>query len=298
MTQIRSMTGFARTRREFSGLELALTLKSVNHRSLDIHFHMSPDLDEFEPAMRGAIKRELGRGHVNVRVSLGSGGAAAGAGVDSARLAAYVAAFRLAAEEHHLEPRVDLNSAFRIPGMLTDTASVPIPEGFGPVLLETLDHALAELNAFRAREGAEIAALLRGRAQSIAGIAGKIEKIRERALPAFHIRLRERLAELLENSQVDPQRLAQEAAILADRSDVAEETERLRIHARQTVELLSARGEIGKKLDFLLQEMNRETNTILSKTAGIGETGLEITELALAAKSDIEKIREQALNLE
>ncbi|MGA3188892.1 MAG: DUF1732 domain-containing protein, partial [Bryobacteraceae bacterium] len=104
--------------------------------------------------------------------------------------------------------------------------------------------------------------------------------------------------ELLKGIQIDPQRLAQEAAILADRSDIGEELARLRIHAAQLTGLLDHGGEIGKKLDFLLQEMNRETNTILSKTSGAGEAGLKITELALSAKACIEKVREQSLNLE
>jgi uncharacterized protein (TIGR00255 family) len=125
-----------------------------------------------------------------------------------------------------------------------------------------------------------------------------MEEIRASALPAFQKRLSDRLGELLAGFALDPQRLAQEAAILADRSDIGEELARLKIHSAQLDKLIEDGGEMGKKLDFLLQEMNRETNTILSKTAGIGELGLGVTDLALAAKSDIEKIREQSLNLE
>jgi uncharacterized protein (TIGR00255 family) len=102
----------------------------------------------------------------------------------------------------------------------------------------------------------------------------------------------------LKTSAIDPQRLAQDAALLADRSDIAEEISRLRIHSEQLEQLLAGGGEMGKRLDFLLQEMNRETNTVLSKTTGIGEIGLRITELALESKAAIEKIREQSLNLE
>ena len=118
------------------------------------------------------------------------------------------------------------------------------------------------------------------------------------ATAAFQNRLLERLKELLHGAQVDAQRLAQEAAFLADRSDIGEELARLRIHSTQLAALLDAGGEVGKKLDFLLQEMNRETNTVLSKTNGAAEAGLKITELALEAKAAIEKIREQSLNLE
>jgi uncharacterized protein (TIGR00255 family) len=154
------------------------------------------------------------------------------------------------------------------------------------------------LNQFRSREGAELAALMRDLNRAIAAGAAEMADIRSRAIPAFQSRLSEKLNELLGNSALDPQRIAQEAALLADRSDIGEEISRLQIHSRQLDEILDAGGEVGKKLDFLLQEMNRETNTVLSKTSGIGELGLRITDLALAAKAGIEKIREQALNLE
>ncbi len=114
----------------------------------------------------------------------------------------------------------------------------------------------------------------------------------------FHARLNERLAELLDGVGLEPQRLAQEAAVLADRSDITEELGRLQVHSRELDALLNGGGELGKKLDFLMQEMNRETNTILSKTSGVGELGLKISALALEAKANIERIREQALNLE
>jgi uncharacterized protein (TIGR00255 family) len=125
-----------------------------------------------------------------------------------------------------------------------------------------------------------------------------MEDIRTRALPHFHQRLRERLGELLGGAQIEPARLAQEAAILAERSDIAEELVRLKTHAHQLGALLSSESEAGKKLDFLLQEMNREANTILSKTGGLGENGLELTDLGLAVKAEIDRIREQSLNIE
>jgi uncharacterized protein (TIGR00255 family) len=125
-----------------------------------------------------------------------------------------------------------------------------------------------------------------------------MEEIRAGAAPAFQKRLRERLAELLHGAGIEPQRLAQEAALLADRSDISEELMRLKTHAGQLAGMLDGAGEVGKRLDFLLQEMNRESNTVLSKTGGLGDLGLTITDLALSAKSEIDKIREQSLNLE
>ncbi len=165
-------------------------------------------------------------------------------------------------------------------------------------IVAVLEEALDILNRFRSREGAELAAFIRTHNRTISESTVEMEEIRGRALAAFQNRLAERLQEVLKNTALDPQRVVQEAALLADRSDIGEEIARLKIHSNQLDEILAGGGEVGKKLDFLLQEMNRESNTILSKTNGIGEVGLRITDLALAAKAAIEKIREQALNLE
>jgi uncharacterized protein (TIGR00255 family) len=295
---IRSMTGFARVRRPLGECELVVTLKSVNHRALDLHFHTGPEFDPFESAMRAAVKREVARGHVAIRIAIEQPNGMGGFSIDRGRLAGFIAAFRAAKEEYSLACEPDLNTAFRIQGIVSDSTGGELPSGFESVLTGALEEALKVLNQFRSREGGEIAQLLRDRNAAIHEAAVKIEEIRGRALGAFQARLKERLAELLGGTTLEPQRVAQEAAVLADRSDIGEEIARLQIHSRQLGELLEGGGEVGKKLDFLLQEMNREANTILSKTSGIGESGLGITDLALAAKSDIEKIREQSLNLE
>jgi uncharacterized protein (TIGR00255 family) len=296
---IRSMTGFARVRRAIGDIEVTLSVKTVNHRGLDLHFYSGAEIDPYESAMRSLIKQHVARGHVDIRVQLAAKGSGAGISIDKARLAGYMAAYREAAELYGVEAPPDLNIAFGTQGMLTDTSGLELPPSFEKEFLALLEEALRTLNEFRTREGTELVEVMRERNRSIAAVADRVEAIRGVAVQAFHARLRERLAELLAGANVDPQRLAQEAAMLADRSDIGEEITRLRIHARQLEELLSSeKAEIGKKLDFLLQEMNREANTMLSKTSGIGEVGLGITELALAAKADIEKIREQTLNLE
>jgi uncharacterized protein (TIGR00255 family) len=160
------------------------------------------------------------------------------------------------------------------------------------------EEAVAILNSVREREGAATAEELIDRCRNICDLVTRMDQIRAGAVGAFQKRLKEKLAELLHGAGIDPQRLAQEAALLADRSDIAEELMRLRTHAGQLAAMLSGAGEVGKRLDFLLQEMNRESNTVLSKTGGLGDVGLTITDLALAAKSEIDKIREQSLNLE
>ena len=293
------MTGFARVRGTIGKVDVTISVKAVNHRGLDLHFYMGPEMDPFEAAMRSTIKRHVGRGHLDIRVQLASSLGGSGINLDNSRLRAYMAAFQEAAKQYDLEDKPDLNAAFRVPGVLSDTGGLDLPATFEQPFLQLFEQTLETLNEFRAREGAELAAVMLERNRSIACAADQVDKIRSGATMAFHNRLRERLTELLGSANLDPQRLAQEAAMLADRSDIGEEISRLKIHVRQVEELLNGdTAEIGKKLDFLLQEMNRETNTMLSKTSGIGEVGLGITELALSAKADIEKIREQALNLE
>jgi uncharacterized protein (TIGR00255 family) len=292
------MTGFARVLRSTPHGEISVSLKSVNHKGLDPHFHLEADLESFEGAMRAMLKKAVLRGHVDVRCSVVRSGDAAAGGLNTPLLHACLAAFRKAAREEGLDTQPDLNQLMRLPGMFGAGVEPAADPGVERPLLAVFEEALEVLNVFRAREGAELAALIRDHNRAITAGAGEMADIRSRAVPAFQNRLAERLNELLANSALDPQRIAQEAALLADRSDIGEEISRLQIHSRQLDEILDAGGEVGKKLDFLLQEMNRETNTVLSKTNGIGELGLRITDLALAAKAGIEKIREQALNLE
>jgi uncharacterized protein (TIGR00255 family) len=295
---IRSMTGFARIRKSAEVGELMINLKSVNHRGLDIHFHMPPELEAFESALRSAVKRRAARGHFQVRVTFNRYRPETVPIVNRPMLEAYVTAFRLAAEQNSLDGEPDLNAALTIPGMFREATDEEPNQQVEDLLLPAFEEALESLSGFREREGNEIAAELRTRVAAIREAVSRMEEIRGRAVPAFQARLSERLKELLEGAPVEPLRLAQEVALMADRSDIGEELARLKIHAAQLEDLLDGGGEIGKKMDFLLQEMNRETNTILSKATGAAEPGLAITDLALATKADIEKIREQSLNVE
>ena len=293
------MTGFARVRRPLGEGELVVSVKSLNHRGLDVQVHAASAADPFEMAIRALVKSRVSRGHVEVRVSLAQSSQNGGGWIlNRPLLDEYMKAFREAAAAHGVESRPDLNAAFRIPGIFGETAETEAPAGMETALLDALTVALEELNAFRSREGGEIAADMRANNDRVSTTAAQMKRIRAGATAAFQQRLSERVKELLKGAQIDPQRLAQEAAILADRSDIGEELARLKIHSAQLAALLDGGGEVGKKLDFLLQEMNRETNTILSKTSGAGEAGLKITELALEAKAAIEKVREQSLNLE
>jgi len=295
---IRSMTGFARETRNTEYGEIVIGIKSVNHRGLDLHFHLGAETEPFEQAMREALKRAVLRGHIDIRATFVRPNGAESARLNEPFLKVYLAAFRKIAAQEGVSAEPDLNAALRVPGMFNASESIQPDESAQSAVLSVFESAVASLNQFRSREGKELVAVIRQHNHSLSAGAQEMEQIRTRALAAFQARLSERLKELLQSAGIDPQRLAQEAAMLADRSDIHEEIARLKIHSRQLDEILDSGGEVGKKLDFLLQEMNRETNTILSKTSGIGETGLRITDLALAAKADIEKMREQSLNLE
>jgi uncharacterized protein (TIGR00255 family) len=294
---VRSMTGFARVRKTVPEGEIVFSIKSVNHRGLDMHFRMPPELDPIEHTIRGVLKEGVSRGHLQVMVTLTRTVSAGEAPLNRALLDAWMSAFHQAAAHYELDCRPDLNAAFRTPGILGGEDG-ELGEDLSQAVLEAAAEAVRTLNAFREREGAVLAAEMRERCAAVARIAVRIREIREGAVPAFQKRLNERLADLLAGAGIEPQRLAQEAALLADRSDVSEELVRLETHAGQLDAILKSGGEVGKRIDFLLQEMNRETNTILSKTGGLGDLGLTITDLGLAAKSEIDKIREQSLNVE
>jgi uncharacterized protein (TIGR00255 family) len=246
------------------------------------------------------LRKRVSRGHVQVQVFYKRENSAAGAAVvvNEALLQTWLDSFREMATRYGIESKPDLNQALRLPGMLESRGAPVADVSVEAAALEAAALAIEELDAFRLREGAAIEADIRMRAAALREITAKMEEIRTRALPYFQNRLRDRLGELLSGAHLDPARLAQEAAVLAERSDISEELVRLKTHADQTDALLSAEGETGKKLDFLLQEMNRETNTILSKTGGLGEQGLTLTDLGLAAKAEIDRIREQSLNIE
>jgi uncharacterized protein (TIGR00255 family) len=292
------MTGFARVQKNSEHGDITVSLKSVNHRGLDVHFHLGADLDSLEHVMRAALKRAVLRGHVDVRCSVLRPANGASGGLNLQLLRSYLAAFRKAAAEEGLDTQPDLNRILLLPGILGAAEQLAPDTSAEKAILAALEEAIEMLNKFRAREGAELAAFIREQNTAIRTGAEEMQRIRAGAIPAFQRRLIEKLQELLGNTMIDPQRLAQEAALLADRGDIGEEISRLEIHSRQLNEILDSGGEVGKRLDFLLQELNRETNTVLSKTSGLGDLGLRITELALASKAAIEKIREQALNLE
>ena len=300
---IHSMTGFAQARVERDGAALRINLRSVNHRFLDLHLRMPEGFEAFESRIRQAIKDRLRRGHVDVNVYYDTAGAA-GIEVNREVAEAYMKAVERLRREFDVKTEPDLIALFRLPGVVaapgaaSDLQSEQAQEKLGALVEQCLEQALERLESMRRSEGDSLNKEMQGILDRISSQTKQVEALVQGARPAFARRLAERLQNLLSGVQIDPARLAQEAAILAERGDVTEELARLHSHVEQFQKLLAGAGETGKKLDFLLQEMQREANTLLSKTPGVESDGLAITGLALEIKSDIEKLREQAQNVE
>jgi uncharacterized protein (TIGR00255 family) len=291
---IRSMTGFSQVRGQIKDLGFSLSVKSVNHRFLDLHFRLPVNTDALEMTLRRVLKEKLARGHVDVNLSFDQGGGAMA--LNRPLVSAYVQAFRAAAAETGIAAEPDLNAVLRLPGAL-DGGAAPANEELTPAVLPKLEEALQNLNRMREEEGSALERELRARMAHVLAACEQVSKHRDAVLNGYADRLKSRLQEWL-GAAVAPERIAQEAALLADRSDIHEEIVRLENHVQHFLGLLDATGEMGKKLDFLLQEMNREANTLLSKTSGLAGEAVKITEAGLAMKADIEKAREQVQNIE
>jgi uncharacterized protein (TIGR00255 family) len=211
-------------------------------------------------------------------------------------VSAYIAAFRAAATEFSVPAEPDLNAILRIPGAL-DSAGDGVGGALETAVLATVGEVLDRLNQMREQEGRSIERELRERMAQLREAVNVVQEHRRTMLHSYLERLQGRLQELL-GASPDRERVLQEAALLVDRSDVQEEVVRLENHIQHFLGFLDQHGEVGKKLDFLLQEMNREANTLLSKTSGLAGEALKITEAGLGMKAEIEKSREQVQNLE
>ena len=297
-----SMTGYAQARAETTDLGLRVSIKSVNHRFLDLKMRLAEGLELYEPRLRQMVRERIHRGHVELQVTA-EPRTAATIQVNQELVRAYMRAAEALRQETRAAADVDVVALLRLPGVISGLGiatpqSEESQEKLGRALEECLGEALSKLDEMRRAEGAHLIAELNKRLTKIEEEADEVRVLAETLRPAFARRLEARLAELLNGVSLEPARLAQEAALLAERSDISEELERLRSHVAQFAGLLRGAGEMGKKLDFLLQEMNREANTLLSKTPGVDAEALAITGLALEIKSDIEKLREQVQNIE
>jgi len=292
---VRSMTGFAQAKGHIKELAFSVSIKSVNHRFLDLHFRLPANTDGLEMTLRRVLKEKLARGHVDVALSFDQGGAAPFA-INKQLVSAYVQAFRAAAIEAGMAAEPDLNAVLRLPGAF-DSSVAPAEDELTPAIVPKVEEAIQALNAMRETEGRAMERELRERMAHLLAAAKEVQKHRAAVLKNYAERLQSRMQEWLSKA-VDQDRIVQEAALIADRSDIQEEIVRLENHVQHFLELLDSTGEVGKKLDFLLQELNREANTLLSKTSGLAGEAVRITEAGLAMKAEIEKAREQVQNIE
>jgi uncharacterized protein (TIGR00255 family) len=293
---IRSMTGFAQVKSQRGAASYSISLKSVNHRFLDLHLRMPSGSDGLENKLRQIFKQKLHRGHIEMTLQIERAGSGP-INVNRELVAGYIQAFRQSAAEFGLTAEPDLNAIFRLNGALDGGGPLPEEPEAEAEICTLLEQAIEKLDQMRAAEGRGVAGELRARMQAVSAAVEEVEKLRSLVVRAYLDKVQSRIQELI-GAQADPDRLLQEAALLADRSDVQEEIVRLKSHVQHLLGLLEQGGETGKKLDFLLQEMNREANTMLSKISGVAGEALRLTELGLAIKAEIEKCREQVQNLE
>jgi uncharacterized protein (TIGR00255 family) len=291
------MTGYSRVEAEEAGLSVSVTLRSINHRFLDVQVHLPPGLVSLEPQLRRLLKEYVTRGHVEVTVSLERRGPTE-LQLDRNLLAAYVGAYRSLRQEFGSASEPDLLALLRIPGMVVADASSDELGITEKVVERVAAEALQLLNDMRAQEGKTLERDMLARLARLESLGRAIGQLSEGVPQLYQQRLANRVRELLGSVEQDGARLAQEVAYFASRSDITEELTRLRSHLEQAKRLVEESSEVGKKLDFLLQEMNREANTLLSKTTDVPDVGLEIARQAIEVKTEIEKLREQAQNIE
>ena|ERR1700756_2672678 len=297
-----SMTGFARVSGRVSDtLGFTLSLKSVNHRFLDLHLRLPSGLDSLEMQIRRILKQRLVRGHVEVTLTLDRGQRTE-TSYNTNLIAGYIQVFREVVEAYGLSGEPDLNSILRLPGVFTADAgaergSEEEVQAIEAAVLRELEPLIESLSSMRAQEGNLLAGEMLAGLDRLRKLVDEAATLREDIQQWYFDRISQRLTEMVGNA-FERDRVLQEAALVAERSDVDEEITRLRTHIDHFRGMLEGGGEMGKKLDFLMQEMNREANTLLSKTGGISGNGPKITELGLSMKSEIEKLREQVQNLE
>lgn len=292
---MKSMTGYGRAAVVGEDFSVSVDLKTVNNRFLDIHLRLSSELSSIEPVVKRRISSRLSRGRVDATINFERTSAVAYE-LNRPLIAGYVEALRQMQESFNIPGEVDINSLARLPGAL-QTARDGLSSEMVAGVEQALDDALADLERMREQEGEALRQEMAERIGKIEALVPLIEQAAAGLVDSYRARLQRRIGELLNRdtqvTEIDPARLAQEVAYLADRSDVSEEMVRLRSHLAQFREALDAATETGKMLDFLLQELNREANTTLSKSTDLG-----IKEAALGIKAEVEKLREQVQNVE
>ena len=290
---LRSMTGYGSARGEVGGLRITLELKSVNNRYLDCSVRLPRNLLFAEETVKQAVSAGVERGKVDVFVTADSAGDDTEVAVNLALAGEYVKALRELASRFELQSELSAASLARFPDVLQVQKKELDQEEAAAALAVLAADAVRELNAMRAREGARLSEDMREKLAQFDALISIVERRSPETVSEYRARLTQKLRETLENTALDEARILTEAAIFADKVTVDEETVRLRSHITEFDALLRAGSPVGRKLDFLLQEMNREANTIGSKCADAS-----LAHVVVDLKAGVEKLREQIQNIE
>jgi uncharacterized protein (TIGR00255 family) len=292
--QVASMTGFGRGYVEREGRKLMLELKGVNHRFLDISMRLPKSFGPMEEKLKRRLQEKLSRGHVDVYLKYqNEAEGSKTVSVDEALLNAYLSSLKGIRKRHNLKDDVALSTVLRMPDVIAEEGAEEDEDLLTEIMLEAADLALAEMARMRASEGERLKADLLIKLEGMTKEMSDIERRAPAVVQEYRDKLRARIVDLMEGNQPDEQRLAAEVALMADRISIDEEVVRFRSHVKHFADTLKSGGAIGRKLDFIVQEMNREVNTICSKAADMA-----VINSAIALKGEIEKLREQVQNIE
>ena len=291
---ILSMTGYGTGSAQKDNASVSVEIKTVNHRFLDLHLRLSREYQFLDGEIQQLIRSALDRGRIDVSVTVQNNTSSAFE-INTNLLKGYVEAAERLREEFGFQDSVELKTILGLPGILQakDTTQADDSTLLSDLMRSSIKEALDGVVRMRTQEGEALRSDMRRNLALIDQNADQIRDISSNSAGEHLRKLRERIDQLLPQAAIDPQRLAQEAALIADKCDISEEIARLKSHIEQYYSLMDAKEKVGKKLDFLLQELQREANTILSKSGN-----LEISRLAIAIKTDIEKLREQVQNVE
>ena len=291
---IKSMTGYGRAVETVNGREFTVELRSVNNRYLDCNVKMPRSLSFAEEAVKQAVKASVSRGKVDVFITVKSENADdTKISLNTAVVEGYLAAMRQMVDAYGVKDDISVSTLSRMNDVFTVEKPEVDEEQLKSDMMSVLDKALAGYDAMRCTEGAALDKDLRSRGETILELVSQVEAGNGQTVIDYRTRLENKLKEVLANTNIDESRILTEAAIFADKVAVDEETVRLRSHLQQMNTMLSGGGAVGRKLDFLLQEMNREANTIGSKC-----TDVRLARIVVDIKAELEKIREQTQNIE
>ena len=294
MTLIKSMTGYGRAVETVNGREFTVELRSVNNRYLDCSVRLPRMLSFAEDAVKQAVKASVSRGKVDVFISVRSeAGDEVVVNLNKAVLEGYLTAMRQMVTDYGVQDDISVSAVSRLPEVFSVEKPQVDEEQLQKDLLSVVAKALEGYDAMRCAEGAALDKDLRSRGETILTLVAQVEQGNGQTVTDYRARLEAKLKEVLAHTAIDESRILTEAAIFADKVAVDEETVRLRSHLQQMSSMLTGGGAIGRKLDFLLQEMNREANTIGSKC-----TDVRLARVVVDIKAELEKIREQTQNIE